>query len=442
MLWSWNLIRTCFALVVLTFFSACSDYVGQIDEQIDEYNAHEAAREESLVQIADFYVVPTSAFGGTFTDSRDGQVYKTVTIGLQTWMAENLNYEAPESYCYNDEKSYCDTYGRLYTWAAAMDSAGKWSGDAKGCGNEKICAPAYPVRGVCPEGWHLPSMGEWNTLNSAIGNVFSGGCGTSEKEGPCSLNTDDEYGFDIRLAGGRLESGKYYKEKSETYFWSSTESDKQYADIYKWYRNRLEENGGFKPEGMSVRCVKDVTDERPGKSSVETVPFTDERDGKTYETVTIGDQVWMAENLNYDDSVSRCYDDKDSYCVKYGRLYQWNTAMVACPAGWHLPTRAEFETLFAAVGGGATAGKMLKSYSGWKGDGNGLDTYGFSALPGGGVFDSGDVNEDETAYFWSATEPSSEDYEAAYVFMSYDKRATNVIYTDKEHELSVRCVKD
>ena len=60
---------------------------------------------------------------GSFVDSRDGQVYKMVTIGNQVWMAQNLNFESPDSYCYEDKKDNCTKYGRLYKWSAAMDSA-------------------------------------------------------------------------------------------------------------------------------------------------------------------------------------------------------------------------------------------------------------------------------------------------------------------------------
>ena len=91
---------------------------------------------------------------GSLTDDRDGQTYKTVKIGEQIWMAENLNYEELNSYCYNDSAEYCAKYGRLYTWAAAMDSAGEWSNNGRACGlNMMTCSPKYPVRGICPEGW-------------------------------------------------------------------------------------------------------------------------------------------------------------------------------------------------------------------------------------------------------------------------------------------------
>ena len=117
----------------------------------------------------------TSVSTGTMTDSRDGQTYKTVTIGTQTWMAQNLNYETANSYCNNNDASNCTKYGRLYTWAAAMDSAGTWSANGKGCGYNKTCSPTYPVRGVCPDGWHLPTQAEWNTLFTAVGGSSTAG---------------------------------------------------------------------------------------------------------------------------------------------------------------------------------------------------------------------------------------------------------------------------
>ena len=99
-----------------------------------------------------------------FKDARDGQIYKSVKIGNQVWMAENLNYDYNEgtakSYCYNDEQESCAKYGRLYTWAAAMDSAGVFGDGGKGCGFLVTCSATEPVRGVCPAGWHLPSKAE------------------------------------------------------------------------------------------------------------------------------------------------------------------------------------------------------------------------------------------------------------------------------------------
>ena len=100
----------------------------------------------------------------TLKDLRDGQTYKTVEIGDQVWMAENLNYKAENTYCLNNRDTNCTKYGRFYMWGTAMDSAGTWGTNGKGCGYDKPCSPKKSVRGVCPEGWHLPSYFEWKRL--------------------------------------------------------------------------------------------------------------------------------------------------------------------------------------------------------------------------------------------------------------------------------------
>ena len=160
--------------------------------------------------------------------------------------------------------------------------------------------------------------------------------------------------------------------------------------------------------------------------------FTDTRDGQTYKTVTIGTQTWMAENLNYETANSYCYNDNSANCTKYGRLYTWGAAKTACPSGWHLPTSAEFETLFTAVGGSSTAGTKLKSTSAWNNSGNGTDGYGDYYYEG------------YYADFWSSTEDSTEDGSDCAYFMrlyySYDYADLNNNY--KYYGFSVRCVMD
>jgi uncharacterized protein (TIGR02145 family) len=171
--------------------------------------------------------------------------------------------------------------------------------------------------------------------------------------------------------------------------------------------------------------------------------FTDNRDGKTYETVKIGKQTWLAENLNYKTpSGSWCYDNDESNCKKYGRLYDWNTAMGACPAGWKLPDTTAWDVLKTSAGGRETAGRKLKSRSGWKENGGGTDDYGFSALPGGhrysdgGFYDAGSIG-----YWWTSTEYDVSDAYLRYMNYGNDGLYENYYYLDRNEGYSVRCVK-
>ena len=103
---------------------------------------------------------------GSMTDPRDGQTYKTVKIGSQTWMAENLNYKTDSSFCYLDDVSNCAKYGRLYKLSTAL---GKPESECSGVGGKACTLPPGDVQGVCPSGWHLPSRAEWDTLLAAAG---------------------------------------------------------------------------------------------------------------------------------------------------------------------------------------------------------------------------------------------------------------------------------
>jgi uncharacterized protein (TIGR02145 family) len=172
-------------------------------------------------------------------------------------MAQNLNYETKNSYCYRDSAKYCNKYGRLYTWAAAMDSAGTWSVNGKGCGISSACSPTLPVRGACPKGWHLPDTTEWNALFAAVGG--SSVAGTKLKSQSYGNGTDT-FGF-AALPAGNYYYGNSYDCSAGTnaYFWSSTEKDIEGAYIMRLYYDsdyaRLSDTKG--PNGFSVRCLKD-----------------------------------------------------------------------------------------------------------------------------------------------------------------------------------------
>ena len=186
-----------------------------------------------------------------------------------------------------------------------------------------------------------------------------------------------------------------------------------------------------------------------GDSSVST--FTDKRDGKTYKIVKIGRQNWFAENLNYateEGSVfgNVCYENKAENCAKYGRLYNWETALTACPAGTHLPTDKEWTTLVDYAGGEEKAGTKLKSSTGWKCYKElaaGTNDYGFFALPGscdgGGVSKAGN-KAGKCGNWWSATEDGDDAAWSYYTLCNYEGVDRNAY--SKYALFSVRCVKD
>ena len=169
--------------------------------------------------------------------------------------------------------------------------------------------------------------------------------------------------------------------------------------------------------------------------------FTDDRDGQVYKTVKIGNQVWMAENLNFETDSSFCYKNEDANCAKYGRLYRWAAAISACPNGWHLPDMTEWRTLFDAVGGELTAGYILKSKTSWQINCYGVDAFSFSALPAGTMDVSGYYcKEGSYANFWSSTERNSDD--AFIMYLYYNDGNARLDHYLKGNGFSVRCLQD
>ena len=201
---------------------------------------------------------------GTMTDERDGQTYKTVKIGTQTWMAENLNYEYKVNgatygnWCYNDSARYCSVTGRLYTWGAAMDSA------TTGCGYGNQCdADTGRVQGVCPNGWHLPSQVEWQTLITAVGGRSAAGTALKATSGSSVWYSNgdgaDAFGFSALPSGFRYYDGTFDIAGNGAYFWSSSEEHALSAyfmylgyDLVGAYLDR-----GNKSFGEAVRCLRD-----------------------------------------------------------------------------------------------------------------------------------------------------------------------------------------
>ena len=392
---------------------------------------------------------------GTMVDERDGREYKTVAVGSQVWMMENLNYEAANSVCQYDSQDSCARYGRRYSWSVAMDSAGILSGNGKGCGYGPECSPAYPVQGICPHGWHLPSRPEWNTLFAAVENEYT-----------VAYNLNTIIGWSGDFNGAR------------TCFYSSTETDG--GGIYTMFLDKYKASIGYNlkdprnamqdgPDSCFVRCVMGVSSDQDASITKES-PYgilVDDRDGQIYKTLRINEQIWMVENLNYAylqptstlDSSSWCIWDDLSFCndEKFGRLYLWSAAMDSaalfsedgkgcgffdtdekwhkcssekvrgvCPKGWHLPTYDDYYKILPWVFyDGSAFNSYLLAESFW------LD--GDSVFPG-------------STNFWLATEIDNayvyQDYYNPYSLDETKGIGESLKPTIKKEFHSVRCVKD
>lgn len=217
-----------------------------------------------------------------FTDERDRQTYAAVKIGEQIWMAKNLNYAYPKltlsesvedcsecldsiSFCYRNDPANCEKYGRLYTWAAAMDSVAVLGDSAGfGCGYGVDCSPTYPVRGICPEGWHMPDTAEWFALRNFIGEqlidtALVGYALKSTSEWISNGIGSDIFGFKGLPAGYlNVYELEFSGIQQSSYFWSSSASDKaSYAFNLDYEEGTLGHSSDGRYFAQSVRCVKD-----------------------------------------------------------------------------------------------------------------------------------------------------------------------------------------
>ncbi len=358
---------------------------------------------------------------GIMTDYRDWTNYKTIKIGTQTWMAQNLAYlpavypategsdngsAVPYYYVYDYQGSAVEeakatrnykTYGALYNWHAAIDA--------------------------CPWGWHLASDEDWKVLEGYLGMSESAqnssGMRTSGNVGEKLKSTSgwdnngnglDSYGFNSIPAGWRDMTQIFQNNGSATSYVSSTSVG---GTSFKNRYINSSSNGIGRTDipnngGGAVRCVKNTM-------SYEGT-MTDERDGKAYKTIKIGTQTWLAENMAWLPNVSNSTDESTTdpyYYVydyegsdvneaketehykTYGTLYNFPAALIACPDGWRLPSDEDFfvleeflgmdqsELLLEGIRSSGLVGKKLKSETNWENDGNGKDAYGFNLLPAG-----------------------------------------------------------
>jgi len=408
------------------------------------------------------------------------EIYETVVIGTQTWFKRNLNYNATGSLCYNNQDSYCATYGRLYNWATAMDLPADCNKNS--CWNKV----QQNHKGICPGGWHIPSDEDWMTLVRFIGSSEKAGTklkatnGWSSSSGSAPRGTDN-YGFSA-LPGGSADfyNPIYFRYAgSDGYWWSTYEcigSDDCafYRQMSSSYENAYWSSTN-KSYMHSVRCVQDNSSSSvaPSSSSVTPSGPIEPNCNVVLSSVTIGDQIWMAENLNCDVSGGHCYNEDPDNCAIYGRLYDWATAMALpescnsstcsdqikrnhrglCPSGWHIPSSADWNALMRYIipncenGWGCPgSGTKLRSTDFWAPySKEGTNDYGFTALPGGVYggnmgYNNTYNNINSIGNWWSTLEYSK--IYSYYRYMNGGDDEFGFMYGSKNDRLSVRCLKD
>ena len=266
-----------FALSLVACGDDSSDFIAKSGNESGEKSSSSGASSSSFEEEPEVPCDLETEYNeqeGTLTDGRDCHVYKTVKIGDQVWMAENLNYKVDSSFCQKHDPRNCSKYGRLYTWSGAVDKPGDE------CEYER-CNPPSGYRGVCPEGWHLSDIADWNlliktaggekeakmklrstsgwndgTLNDSAVYVFC----ASEDGWDVSYNGTDDYGFTVLPAGNGADLKRDgYCLGVRAAFWLLTESDYDRAAAWcvEFQNNYMSMETMVKVNTYSVRCVKD-----------------------------------------------------------------------------------------------------------------------------------------------------------------------------------------
>lgn len=396
---------------------------------------------------------------GSFVDNRDGEFYATVIMDGQEWMAENLRYIPPKgvSYCYDDDPKNCKKYGRLYTWGTAMDSSGITcdSDDPEcfncavnrrcyQCGMGTLCFVHTTFRGICPEGWHIPSREEWQRMLSRYASsvtvtnyeyVYYDGVGYDLKDIKAWDNGTNAHGFSVLPAGvwvqrrvfddtddpnGYIKWG-YFDKGEETYFWTSSERHTEYANVVRFYEydevNLIFDN---KYNGFSLRCVRDVEEgllysqdsSAYSEFDENSARLVDPRDSSEYRVAAIGPQFWLARNVDVEPSEgeSSCYGDSLENCDIYGKLYDWDAAQTVCPPGTHLPSYDEWDSMRVYLerlkqNSSYVASWLRSRDSLWSKSSSARDDFfQFTAKPAGYMDEDGTYKDKGLgAYFWSSS---------------------------------------
>jgi hypothetical protein len=232
---SYKMAATC-ALTFALAFTACDDSTSASDNGGNDGNGGTNTPCTDAIQAE----CPATLEEGTICDTRDGKIYKVATFDTQTWMIENLNYSScstkGQSWCYDNNEANCAQYGRLYSWTAAMGIDSKFQ--------KQYTTLSGTQRGICPEGFHIPSDAETDIL---IANLEESG-------------RIDEFAF--TPSGTKAFSG--FKDLGQkAYLWTADEDHSEFGGVENvriWsYSETFSYGGGsvFKDSGLSIRCVKD-----------------------------------------------------------------------------------------------------------------------------------------------------------------------------------------
>jgi len=411
-----------------------------------------------------------SAIAHSQITAQDGKVYKTVKIGNQTWMAENLNVNTyrngdtiPQvqdpktwsslttgAWCYYGGKTETGAkYGKLYNWYAINDP-----------------------RGLAPEGWHIPTDSEWATLTTFLGGKIESSAKIKSMRGwSQGGNGSNESGFNALPGGTRSINEAFSFVGDYGYWWTSSSFDGYSAwnRFLAYNNNYIGRSTGWKQFGNSVRCIKNENETSVSNANQlqkvdsslnpafanETAMVTE---SNKIPSMKIGVQVWMTQNLDVSkfqngDSIPEAKTDADwekaarskqpAWCYynnnnemsaekTYGKLYNWyavSDKRGLAPAGWHIPAEAEWTKLVTSLGGERLAGETVKS--------NGFGGFLSGFRDSDGSFHSDGL----VGYWWGATESSPASawcYSITYFSSAFNSDNS----ADKQKGFSVRCVKD
>ena len=437
---------------------------------------------------------------GTVMTDNDGNEYQTVRIGCQCWTKENIRTNADSATAYNNSDSLENIYGKLYTWYSAVAIA-EGDNNAVPTATPDILGESY-VQGICPEGWVLPTPDAFTLMLANGGNATNAKSDNNLYWLPNRQGVAPLSGFDALGAGNyNAALDRYENLLGSTNFWTSLNANAQNATSVEI--NYFCEDGMMKEfskeDGLSVRCLKISLSPFTAQACPGTPTVTDV-DGNVYNTVLIGEQCWMRENLRTtqyangtpialgtDTSTTtpfRYYPNNSNSTdiTFYGYLYNWPAVMNGaassnanpsgvqgvCPDGWHVPSTAEWESLMTYMNSQSqyvcqsgftdSFAKSLADSVAWATTntqtcavGNNLNennATGFSARPAGYMSIKWNntptilnpINFGYNALFWSATETSPKNaggYNIGY-------REPNFIFSDasKYYGRSVRCVRD